>query len=659
MKLGLIMRRLAAAILVLFAGLCVAGLVPLMMGARVDDVVRHASSVLSYQPDSFSILTPVKLSSTPAVTLVSGSVFTSTASGLTSSAVVLDAPVFEIMLSDEAQPSLAAAALSRLAESVMAPIIDRVAHLNVEKATLRRGVMVLKWQPGRSLRITDVEMDVTVRNNAIVAAAGTFTYLGQQASIAIQSGPGVIGSAASAQTETLDQIRAGLEKTSTATVTTAAVVDFARWPLQLTMTSAALDLRLDGTFEIGTSNGWCLRGQSEVHARDAAALTAWLGSGKLRGGDRVRDSGGPAVVVKGPVRWSDGVISFGKSQISLSDQEGVGAVSISLREGRPLVEATVAFPALDAAPLLYRAASHAPLGETPTLLRAAAVTASSHIASVASAPALWRSLATSFPSILSFDIDLRVSAARLQWRGEPTGRGAVTATARAGKLHADFAELDLGTHRGSLQVTIDETETQPKVGLRGRFDTTDAATIATQIFGVAVVKGAVSSHFELAGQGYTLGEVVDVAVGRGSVEARQGGQMPIDLQALRTLSAIPAGTSPAVATSAGGWGSAAAMNTFESLDVKFQVRRGDIIVEQATMRGKGLVAMGQGRVGVSSLDLDLLVGLSPAIPARPVAQVKPSVVGTRVQGIESGDLVGIRGPWARPTITSERPKSLP
>lgn len=609
-KRGLLTRRIATAILVSFAGLLLVALAPLFYDGRMDGGLRHGIGVLASQADNMTISHPVSLSTSPDIVISAGTLSASRASQGSGRSIAVAGATLEVRLGADA------AALPTGADPVgliFTPLVEQLASLDVDKITLRRSSLVLKWGKDQTTKLENIDAEITTKHKSVVAASGQFNYLGQTLTFDALTGPAQIRGTGEGM------IPATLDKSSDSSPGQGSANAASRWPLQLNVRSPLLTVSIDGSAV--AAGAWSLKAQTEIRTPDTARLAAWLG---YRASTKEL---GPALLIKGPARWSDGAISFGKSQVSLSDQEAVGALSLSMRDNRPLIEATLAFPALDVSPLLHAATSTA--------------------SNTAPEQATWRSLATTFPAAGRMDAEFRISASRLQWNGTPVGKGAVSISARGGRVHADLAELDLGAHKGNLQIMIGEAAAGAPVSLRGKFYTADIAPLASQLFGTSIVRGRTVSNFDITGRGATLGEVIDGAGGRGHI-AVYDGQMQIDLNALQKLAQTPNKTEPI-----GGWGTAAALSPFESLDVKFQLRDGSVTIEQASARSRGLLASAQGRIGLANPDLDMWVRVTPSTGATSGSGLGPSrSVGTssRTQIGGPREMLAIRGSWSAPML---------
>jgi AsmA-like C-terminal region len=587
MRRSLMTRHLALAFLGVVSALLFVAVASLFWDARNGEVGRSILGVQVFQADTVVIEQPVRLSQSPGILLTSGVLTQASGAPGTGRGVVLTSAVLELDLASDDKAISAGVSVGR---TILSPLLDHLAALSVERISLRKAFVRVRLARGQTLELADIDANLAIRNAQVTSAAGTLSYLGVAYSFDTQIGAPI------------DRAADGDPRGG------------ARRPVQLKLSSPCLSVQFDGHAE-GPDGVLGLKGMADVRTVDAGKLAAELGY-------RWSESAtGPEVLVKGPVRWALGTISFGRSEVALGDQAGVGAITMSANDGRPRIEATIAFPALDAAPLLQRESA----------------------AKTAGAP--WRSISTSFPFIKRLDAELRVSAARLQWNGAPIGKGAITVSATGSKLHGDIAELQLENHTGSLQFAVDHTAAEAPVSLRGRFDTSDAGPVLAQTFGTALVRGRATSTFDVSGRGATLGEVLVHAKGRGTLEMRDG-QMLMDLPALqKQIASIAGGERPA------GWGALAQIAPLDALDGKFQVRDGSVVFENLGAVSKGLVASIQGRLGLAAADVDITVRISPAATSARTGAARSSAAAAG-RAANSREVLSVRGPWSAPLLSA-------
>ncbi len=605
-------KRLAVAVLLTFAALLVVAVASIVNDMRIGSIARQALWLQALLSERTSITEPLSFGTTPTITVKAGTVSALRTSASVDHALSLESAVIDVFVSEPlSQTDTEAPRLPsdrKVIRRGLDPIVEQLAALSFDRIVLRDATVRFVTADGASVTLTTVEAEAVFRANRPASFTARFSYLGQPMTLDAHFGEGPT------------YIPADPASTAAGAPPGKAV---ARLPLRASLKAPALKASFTGEAEIDTRLG--LAGQTEVHVPDLARLAAAAGYGWSDTGT------GPSLLINGPARWAGGSLSFGKSQVSLGDQQGVGAITLAVRDSRPSVEATLAFQALDVAPLLQRPST---AGQAP-----------------------WRSIATAFPALTLIDGELRLSAGRLQWNGTPVGKGAVTVSARNGRVHGDLAEFSLGPHTGSLQANINETEPGGLVSLRGRFDSTDIGPLSADLFGNPLVTGAATSHFEVMGRGATLGAVLDGGYGRGGITMREG-RVQLDLFALQKIAQTNAqakvASSPPGETPAG-WGAVGQQSPLDGLDIRFQLRDGSLLVEEASIRSKGLNATAKGRIGLQAADLDCIVRLGPQAPPGSVTRtIKPT------PDTPAGPALAVRGNWAAPRFSStDAPPPLP
>ena len=598
MKRGIVTRSISIIVLMSIAALILLAIAQLGFGVALDDAVRRGSDLLTARLSAVTVEDPIAVPGFPGVIIASGSVLVVPSGDQRAAATVkLLSPVIDITM------PTAETGLNNSTISAIGP--TQFGASEVDKVSFRDATFNFRWSGGNALTVSKCNAELAGKASAALTFVGYCSYLGQPVAFEIWS---------SGRTE-LDKRQLGI----------------ARWPLKLSMTSPLLSVVLDG--ELDARGNWSLKSQADVRTPDTTLLAQWLGYGWGA------VSNGPAVRIKGPLSWELGSVAFGKSSITLNDQPGIGAISLSFRGSRPIVEATVSFNALDVAPLLYVGASAAPI-------RSAALPASLEVSAPPARSSAWRGLVTRFPAIAHLDTEFRLSTARLQWRGEPIGQGAFSVSARNGEMHADFSELTVGSLSGSLQIETKAGASQSPVTLRGRFKSTNTAALTTALFGAEAVTGASVGQFELTGEGATLGAVIDRASGRGLLEAHDGAAH-LDLAAVQRLLTAPINVVRPLLLS-----TIASLAPFEALALKFQVRDGEMSIESGSLRSNGILAAVTGRIGPA---IDVKVRLDPSR----LTPVKRTADRGGVSAVSGGSTLVVGGTWASPTVAVTPPDPLP
>src|SRR5262249_42172195 len=157
-----------------------------------------------------------------------------------------------------------------------------------------------------------------------------------------------------------------------------------------------------------------LGGQIELTSPSLRRTARWLGAPVP-----VAD-GLNALIVKGQINWRARPPAGEGAQGTICGHATTGARGLNLTRARPLIDATLAFQALDLTPYADAARAQSFLFDRQT--------------------ATWSLYDLSFPLIRHVDADLRISAPKIVLKGYGLGRGAATIAVRSGKLLADIAE---------------------------------------------------------------------------------------------------------------------------------------------------------------------------------------------------------------------------
>lgn len=579
-------RIIAAAIVISFCILSLVAIAPAVLGVRLDDAIR--SRVANFTADSVAVVGPLRVSSAPDIILTAARAKVIVAPDGSSKKIELSDAFFNI------ETIAVAKASPEQSSGELASVLNGATSIR-----LQNGSIDIKSGGASVATLRAVEADLSLRDDRVGKARGQASFLGQIVKFDIGlSGRSSIGGAKS------------------------------EWPLRISLSAPSFEATAKGVIDAGDL--WSFTGETEARTTDTAKLAAWLTQAWTGA------KAGSAFLVKGPMTWSNGVIAFGKSRVSLGDQDGVGALSLSMRDRRPLIEAALAFEALDVTSLLY---SQSP---TETAKDGPATT--------------WRNLATHFPAARNLDADLRLSATRLQWRGDPVGKAAFTVSARNGLIHAEFAELALGSFFGNLQIAIDEREPRAPVVLRARLHAPNAAPVSERIFGNPIIAGSATAQFEISGQGKSLGDVIDRARGRGTIDAREG-RLFVSLPAAQKLLITPS-KSPAT-----GWGPIAGNTPYQAIAARLQMRDGAILFDEAVVRSGPLTAYAIGRVGLAPGDVDLKLRFEPSLgdgQGAPSADQRAGLSATTYpRPAQSTGTLSITGGWSSPVLAIIPDGSVP
>jgi uncharacterized protein involved in outer membrane biogenesis len=461
--------------------------------------------------------------------------------------------------------------------SIAPPLVDQLLAMGFDALTVRQGTLHLTTVEGGSETISEIQAELTGRRRGQVAGKGSFTVRGHRLAF---DGTFSLPAEKAAQT---------------------------RRPMKLALKSDLLDASFDGSLNI--AGDLQLAGQIELSSPSLRRVARWFGLPVP-----ITD-GLNAIGVKGQVAWARNSFAVEDAKVVIDGNEAAGALVLNLGGERPLVDATLAFNALDLSPYAEAARSQSFLFDRHT--------------------ATWSLFDLSFPLIRHVDADLRISAPKVAIKGFGLGRGAATVAVRSGKLLADIAELDLYGGKLSAQVTANANEIVPRFTLRGRVESFDAGPAGAAIFGSPVLAGRSTLAVDIEGAGQTPAELVRRLSGKATLSMPEGGRVAIDMKALRSV---------AKANGPPGWGLLGKGQTnLELVEARAHIRGGVVLTEMVQARSGAAGLAASGRVDLAERTLDLQVSMKSGVPTdRPL---KPSDMA----GAES---VTMRGPWLEPFVRS-------
>ncbi len=388
-----------------------------------------------------------------------------------------------------------------------------------------------------------------------------------------------------------------------------------RVALKVAISSNNLDASLDG--RLGLLDGLKFQGTTEMKARRLRALARWFGL-DVPASSNLRNA-----TLTSPLEWSYGRLTFGKAVVVVDGSEGIGALSLRTNSERPVIDGTLAFNVFDIKPhleaMLQTAAVDKSGGPNSAQNVGPQNGGSAIVASVSGA-------GTSGAGLVSaFDVDLRLSAAKVILPNVESGRGAVTITSRQGRLLADVPELELEGGIATGQITLDTNAEIARLSLRGRLEKVDPGRVFTAALKRNPLFGRANITIDGSGTGHELVDMISNFSGKGSFALIDGGRLGLDLKAL----AYAAQKVNNVNWAASGKGS----TNLDKLDARFLVSNGALSFETLIAKAGDTEFSGRGKIDVRGrlFDLDVAIGAADkATPAR--------------------DVLVFRGPWADPAI---------
>jgi uncharacterized protein involved in outer membrane biogenesis len=572
-----IFSRFATLVLATLACLLLAVLAPMFLGPRATDEPFSGYSVMASPRDMHVVTAPIRLSTAPDLVLNRGTLYAdgNAAAGTPISRFVLDAPVLNLNATGQSAGASDFDLESMVTGTIAPLLVDQLVALGYDALTVRQGTLYVTTAEGTSETIGDIQAELTGRRKGQITGKGSFTFRGQRLAFDGMLAPPAEKSAPQ------------------------------RWAAKLTLKGDLLDASFDGRLD--ATEDLQLLGQVELASPSLRRVARWFGVPVP-----IAD-GLNAASVKGQMTWARRAFAVEDAKVTIDGNEAAGALVLNCAGERPLIDATLAFHALDLTPYADAARSQSFLFDRQT--------------------ATWSLFDLSFPIIRHIDADLRISAPKVAIKGYGLGRGAATVAVRSGKLLADIAELDLYGGKASAQITANANEIVPRYTLRGRVENFDAGPAGAALFGSAVLTGRSTLAVDVEGAGQTPTEVVRRLSGKATLTMPEGGRVAMDMKALRAA---------AKASGPPGWGLLAKGQTnLELVEARAHIRGGVLLTEmvQARAGAEGIAA--SGRVDLAERTLDLQVSMKPSVPTdRPL---KPSDMA----GAEG---VTMRGPWHEPFV---------
>ena len=576
-----VISRFTTLLFATLACLLVAVLAPILLKSRATDEPFSGYSLMASPRDMHVITAPVRLSDAPDLTLVRGTLYAdgNAATGTPISRFVLDGPVFQLNASGPRTDVLSfqSASADSFIGTVAPLLVEQLMAMGFDGLTLRRGTLNVTTAEGASEPISDIEAELSVRRKSHVAGRGSFTLRGQR--LAFEGA-----------------VNSGAEKRAPL-----------RWPTKVSLKGDLIDASFEG--HLSVSEDLQASGQLELASPSLRRAARWLGVPMSAA------EGLNATVVKGQLNWARHTLAVEDAKVQIDGNEAAGALTLNLGGERPLIDATLAFNALDLTPYAEAARSRSFLFDRHT--------------------SSWSAFDLSVPIIKHVDADLRLSSPKVTLKslGLALGRGAATITVRSGKLLADIAELELHSGKLSAQITASANDLVPRYTLRGKIENLDCASAGAVLFGAPVLSGRSTLAMDVQGDGQTPAELLRRLSGKATLTMADGGRLGLDMKSVAAA---------AKAKGPPGWGLLAKGQTnVEQVEVRTLIRDGVLLAETAQARSGATGLAAVGRVDLSERTLDLQLFAKSNVPmGRPLTPAD----------LTGADTVSIRGPWQEPFL---------
>ncbi len=242
----------------------------------------------------------------------------------------------------------------------------------------------------------------------------------------------------------------------------------------------------------------------------------------------------------------------------------------------------------------------------------------------------WNRVPITLDGLNGFDLDLRLSAARITIARAKLGRTAIAANLRGGKFTVTVGEAQAfgGILKGSLGLATSDHGADFKSQLT--FTDVDLETCLNELFNFRRIEGRGNLALNLDGSGDSVLALTRALNGSASLIGRQGSLTGINIeQLLRRLERRPLS----------GTGDFRAGRTpFEKLTATFKITRGEAVIEEMRIEGPKVRLGVVGSASIPGREFDL----------RGVAALVPSGPGDAPPAFELPFVV--QGPWDDPIM---------
>ncbi|KAB2882935.1 MAG: AsmA family protein [Pseudorhodoplanes sp.] len=209
----------------------------------------------------------------------------------------------------------------------------------------------------------------------------------------------------------------------------------------------------------------------------------------------------------------------------------------------------------------------------------------------------WNRVPIALDGLNSFDLDLRLSAAKIMLSGAKLGRTAVAANLRSGKLVVTVGESRAygGVIKGSL--TLAAAAKGGDFQSQLHFSDIDLEACMGDLFGIRRLEGKGDLAFAIEGGGENVLALTRTLDGTATLAGRKGALTGLNVeQLLRRLERRPL---------SGGSEFRSGRTPFELLAAKIRIAAGTATVEEMTLQGPAVRLALAGSASIPARDLDL------------------------------------------------------
>jgi AsmA protein len=368
-------------------------------------------------------------------------------------------------------------------------------------------------------------------------------------------------------------------------------------PLTLNVKSKRLDFGFSGQAVI--RDGLALDGTITAATGSVRELARWA---KIAVPDGA--GFGPAKV-SGRLAFTGKTVKLGKARLNIDGLQAQGDLGLDLA-GRPLVSANLGFDTIDVNRYL------APKDE-------------------AAGSGGWSAAPIALAGLAVIDARLKLAANKLIFRDLTTGKIAIDATLKNGRLDAALNQIALyrGAARGRL--VLDGAGKVPSIQMTFDARGFDGLRLLSDYAGLERFEGTAGASLNLSARGRSQQELVSTLKGTGAFSFANGAVRGIDIEAM----VKSVGTN--ILT---GWRRGPDAKTpFDALRASFTVSNGIAATNDISFASPVLSLSGRGTIDLPRQALNL--------------KVSPTLALAAAQGLDLAGLavpIIVKGPWANPKI---------
>ncbi|MGE0005374.1 MAG: AsmA family protein [Parvibaculaceae bacterium] len=314
---------------------------------------------------------------------------------------------------------------------------------------------------------------------------------------------------------------------------------------------------------------------------------------------------GPAKV-NGALSFTPKSVKLGKARVSLDGLAAQGDFGLTLA-GRPALTASLGFDVIDVNRYLPPRAD-APPGASG-----------------------WSTAPISFAGLDAIDGRLRLTANSLVYRDLKTGKIAIDAALKSGRLDAALERISLYGGSAQGRLVLDGAAKVPALAMTLDARGFDGLRLLRDYAGLERFEGTAGATLDLSARGRSQAELVSSLRGTGAFSFARGAIRGIDIEAMVK------GVAANILT---GWRQGPDAKTpFDALSASFTVNKGIAATANLNFTSPVMTVKGGGTIDLPRQALNL--------------KVSPTLTLAEAQGLDFAGLavpIIIKGPWAAPRI---------